>query len=169
MRWNGVDLDGIDRSDLGGRIAVAFQDYVAYPFTVHENIAVGDIDRLDDREGTARAAETAGLSDKVSSLPAGFDTRLSTAFAEGTELSGGQWQRVALARALCSDAAMVVLDEPTAALDAHAEHDLFLRVPVSFAQAALSAVKAKRAGWSSARRRGDISDRSPRRRCRWYR
>ena len=128
VRWNGVDLDGIDRSDLGGRIAVAFQDYVAYPFTVHENIAVGDIDRLDDRAGTARAADTAGLSDKVASLPAGFDTRLSTAFAEGTELSGGQWQRVALARALFSDAPMVVLDEPTAALDAHAEHDLFLRV-----------------------------------------
>ena len=128
VRWDGTDLADIDRSRLGGRFAVAFQDFVAYPFTVHENIAVGDVERLDDRAGSARAAEVAGLSEKVASLPEGFDTRLSTEFAEGTELSGGQWQRVALARALFSDAPVVVLDEPTASLDAHAEHDLFLRV-----------------------------------------
>jgi ATP-binding cassette subfamily B protein len=104
---------------------VIFQDFLRYALAARENIGLGQHERLPDDEGIERAARTAGAHTDLAALPEGYDTVLDPAFAGGTDLSLGQWQRVALARALFRDAPFVVLDEPTAALDAQAEHDLF--------------------------------------------
>ena len=106
-------------------IAVVFQDFVRYPrLTAAQNIGIGRTDRIDDRAAIRDAARAAGIDDVVAALPNGYDTVLSRPYG-GVELSSGQWQRVALARAFLRDAPLVVLDEPTAALDARAERDLF--------------------------------------------
>jgi ATP-binding cassette subfamily B protein len=102
-----------------------FQDFVRYALTGTENIAVGRIDAPADPERVRRAARSAGAEGFLTALPQGLDTVLSRVFAGGQDLSGGQWQRVALARSFHRDAPLVILDEPSAALDPRAEHDLF--------------------------------------------
>ena len=125
---NGVDTAGADRDALRRSVAVIFQDFVRYALTARENIALGRHERLSDESAVRRAARIAGADDALEGLPEGYDTTLGPAFTGGTDLSIGQWQRVALARALFRDAPFVILDEPTAALDARAEHDLFARI-----------------------------------------
>ncbi|MEU8251405.1 ABC transporter ATP-binding protein [Nonomuraea sp. NPDC048916] len=131
--WDGVDLREIDPADLRDRIAAVFQDCVAYDFTAAENIGVGDISVMSDRELIRRAATLSGIDETLANLPHGYDTMLSRNFRHpgedeataGVLLSGGQWQRVALARVyLREDRDLVILDEPSAGLDAEAEHDL---------------------------------------------
>ncbi|MFG1949181.1 ABC transporter ATP-binding protein [Nonomuraea sp. NPDC048826] len=131
--WDGVDIREMDPADLRDRIAAVFQDCVAYEFTAAENIGVGDISVMSDRERIHRAATLAGIDETLAHLPHGYDTMLSRTFrhpgedelAAGVLLSGGQWQRVALARVyLREDRDLVILDEPSAGLDAEAEHDL---------------------------------------------
>jgi ATP-binding cassette subfamily B protein len=95
---------------------------------VRENIGLGSIDHLQDSERIARAAERGGADDVAAALPLGHEARLGTRFEKGSELSGGQWQKIALARAFMREEAdILVLDEPTAALDAEAEHAVFQR------------------------------------------
>jgi ATP-binding cassette subfamily B protein len=125
VTWNGVDVASADRDELRRAVGVIFQDYQRYSLTARENIALGRHENFADEEGVRRAARIAGSHDDLERLPDGYDTMLGPAFAGGTDLSLGQWQRVALARALFRDAPFVILDEPTAALDAQAEHDLF--------------------------------------------
>ena len=96
--------------------------------TAGEAIGFGDIDRVDDTEAIREAARRAGADTFIEPLAAGYETRLSTSFTNGTELSVGQWQRVAIARAFFRDAPLVVMDEPAAALDARAERDLIQRL-----------------------------------------
>jgi ATP-binding cassette subfamily B protein len=128
VRWDGAVIDEVDRARLRASSAVIFQDFVRYRMPVRENVALGDPDRLttadpaldDDVIGALRQSnvDLAGFAD-------GLDTVLSREFRGGTELSGGEWQRIALARALFRSAPLVVLDEPSAALDPRAEQELF--------------------------------------------
>jgi ATP-binding cassette subfamily B protein len=124
-----VTLDGEDATghldELRRNVAVIFQDFMRYSLPVRENIGLGRHERLPDDEGVRRAAGVAGAHAAIERLPDGYNTMLGPAFAGGTDLSLGQWQRMALARALFREAPFVILDEPTAALDAQAEHDLF--------------------------------------------
>ena len=123
--WSGVDTADCDPRSLRESIAVVFQDFGRYWLSAHDNVALGAIGRSDDREAVVRAAVAGGADPFLRSLPDGYDTVLSRLFAGGRDLSLGQWQRIALSRAMFRDAALVVMDEPTASLDARAEHALF--------------------------------------------
>ena len=124
---DGVDLREYDMDSLRRNVGVIFQDFVRYDFVMRENIAVGNIDRLDDQARIQGAAERS-LADSVAGRLAGrYDQMLGRRFEGGVELSGGEWQKVALARAYMRDAQILILDEPTAALDARAEYQVFLR------------------------------------------
>jgi ATP-binding cassette, subfamily B, bacterial len=123
---DGMDLQDWDETKLRQRIGVIFQDFARYQLLVGENIGAGDARAFDDEERW-RAAATKGLAaDFVEQLPVGYKTQLGKWFKDGRELSGGQWQKIALARAFMrSDADILVLDEPTAAIDAGAEAEVF--------------------------------------------
>ncbi|HEY1369870.1 MAG TPA: ABC transporter ATP-binding protein [Gaiellaceae bacterium] len=128
IRWNGVDIDHIEHEALCREIAVIFQDFERYLLTVGENIGVGRHERIEDEQAIAAAAERAGADRFVDGLPGGYTTMLGREFLGGYDLSIGQWQRLALARAFFRDASLVILDEPTAALDSRAESRLFDRM-----------------------------------------
>jgi ATP-binding cassette subfamily B protein len=123
--WDGDDLRDVDPTSTREHVAVTFQDFVRYPLDGWENIGMGRVSSLDDRDGIRRAAEHAGAAAYLDELHSGFDTLLSKEFDGGEDLSVGQWQRIALARAFFRDAPFVILDEPTAALDPRAEYELF--------------------------------------------
>ena len=124
---DGVDLREYDADSLRRNVGVIFQDFVRYDLVLRENIAVGNIDRRDDEPRILGAAERS-LADTVARRFAGrYDQMLGRRFDGGVDLSGGEWQKVALARAYMRDAQLLILDEPTAALDARAEYEVFLR------------------------------------------
>ena len=123
--WDGQDVATFRPSSLRERIAVVFQDFVHYALPATDNIALGRIDRPADPARVRAAADAAGADAMLDGLPHGYDTVLSRLFTGGTDLSGGQWQRVALARSFYRDAPLLILDEPSAALDPRAEHELF--------------------------------------------
>lgn len=128
VRWDAADVAAMDPGAYRRKVAVAFQDFGRYQFTAAENIdpsRLGGGGPLDD---VVAAARQAGADGFVRRLPEGYGTVLSRELADGVDLSGGQWQRLALARAFHRDAPLVVLDEPTAALDAVAEAELFDRI-----------------------------------------
>jgi ATP-binding cassette subfamily B protein/ATP-binding cassette subfamily C protein len=126
--YGGVDLRDMDARDLRDRIGVLFQDFVRYQFTAKENVGVGWVPAIDDRARIERAVDDGGARPVIDQLPQKLDTMLGGWFEEGHELSGGQWQKIALARAFMRDSEVLVLDEPTAALDAEAEFELFRRL-----------------------------------------
>jgi ATP-binding cassette subfamily B protein len=123
--WDGIDLATVNPDQLRGSIAVLFQDFARYLFDVADNVGLGRVERREDQVGIEEAARQAGADEFISGLPAGYSTMLGRDFDGGVDLSLGQWQRIALARAFFRDAPLVVLDEPTAALDARREHELF--------------------------------------------
>ena len=126
--YGGVDLRDMDPRDLRDRIGVLFQDFVKYQFTAAENIGLGWVPSIADRPRIEQATDDGGARSVVDALPHKLDTMLGGWFEEGQELSGGQWQKIALARAFMRDSEVLILDEPTAALDAEAEHELFLKL-----------------------------------------
>ncbi len=124
---DGLPIAAYDLPSLRGRISALFQDFAHFALSAQHNVGVGDVGHADDRERVLAASRWAGADAVLEKLPAGWDTPLTRAFAGGVDLSGGEWQKVATARAAMREAALVVLDEPTAALDAQAEHELFTR------------------------------------------
>ena len=143
IRVDGVPLAAYELQSLRSRIAVVYQDFARFALTLGENIELGGLDlpavgqtrgvqlgavELDGGDGQVEeAARWAGADEVAATLPQGFETPLTRRFEGGVDLSGGEWQKVALARAFVRDAALVILDEPTAALDAEAEYRLFER------------------------------------------
>jgi ATP-binding cassette, subfamily B, bacterial len=128
IRWDETDLADVDADELRRSVAVIFQDFERYLLPARENVGLGRHERVDAFEEIVEAARRADADDFLSTLPEGYETMLGREFAGGYDLSIGQWQRVALARAFFRDAPFVILDEPTAALDARAESRLFERM-----------------------------------------
>jgi ATP-binding cassette, subfamily B, bacterial len=126
--WDDVDLADVDADELRDSIAVVFQDFERYLLPARENVGLGRNERIDDFAGIRAASTRADADAFLSDLPEGYETMLGREFAGGYDLSIGQWQRVALARAFFRNAPFVILDEPTAALDARAESQLFDRM-----------------------------------------
>jgi ABC-type multidrug transport system fused ATPase/permease subunit len=145
VTWDGQDTADVDRAALRehaavifqdylhyclpardniAHAAVIFQDYLHYCLPARDNIALGRHERFHDRDAIRAACDRAGIAEMLARLPDGMDTMLGAQFHGGVDISVGQWQRVALARVFFRDASFVVLDEPAAALDAKAEHEL---------------------------------------------
>ena len=125
VRWDGIDVRTFRPDLFRERVAIIFQDFVKYALSAEENIAVARPDDDIDHAAVREAARLADADSFLSALPAGYQTPLSRRFVGGHELSGGQWQKVAIARAFYRSAPLVIIDEPTAALDARAEYELF--------------------------------------------
>jgi ATP-binding cassette subfamily B protein len=124
---DGIDLREYCVEDLHRLFGVIFQDFMRYDMTARQNIAVGRID-IDAREDEIALAARKSLADGViSRLPLGYDQMLGRRFDGGVDLSGGEWQKIAIARAYLRDAQVLILDEPTAALDARSEYEVFER------------------------------------------
>jgi len=124
---DGVDLREYSLEDLYREIGVIFQDYMRYELIARENIAVGRIEQIADLPLLQRSAHQSGADEVVATLPLGYEQMLGRRFDGGVDLSGGEWQKVALARAYLRDAQVLILDEPTAALDARSEYEVFRR------------------------------------------
>jgi ATP-binding cassette subfamily B protein len=124
---DGVDLREYDLEDLYREIGVIFQDFMRYEMTARENIAVGQIDAINNLELLKNAAGKSMASEVIGRLPHDYDQMLGRRFENGVDLSGGEWQKVALARAYLRNAQVLILDEPTAALDARSEYEVFQR------------------------------------------
>ncbi len=124
---DGVDLREYDLEDYVSQIAVIFQDFMRYDMTALENIAIGRISESQNLPEIKSAARKSLAEDVISKLAGGYDQMLGRRFDGGVDLSGGEWQKVALARAYLRDAQILILDEPTASLDARSEHEVFQR------------------------------------------
>jgi ATP-binding cassette subfamily B protein len=124
---DGVDLRDYDLPNLRLNVGIIFQDYLRYQMTFAQNIAVGNINEQYNRPLIEASAKQSLADSLAAKLPGAYDQQLGKRFAQGVELSGGEWQKVALARAYMRDAQLLILDEPTSALDARAEYSVFER------------------------------------------
>jgi ATP-binding cassette subfamily B protein len=124
---DGHDLREYDLAGVRAGMGVIFQDFVRYHLTAGENIAVGRIEARHDQRRIEQAAARSLADEVILSLRAGYDQRVGRRFQDGVDLSGGEWQKVAIARAYMRDAQVLILDEPTAALDARSEFEVFQR------------------------------------------
>jgi ATP-binding cassette subfamily B protein len=134
---DGVDLREYDLDDLRRCVGVIFQDYVQYDMQARENIGFGNVDCLWDEERIRAAAVKSGAHEFIRYFPQHYSQVLGRRFEGGIGLSGGQWQKIALARAYMRHAQLLILDEPTASLDARAEYDAFCQLLTSDSMAML--------------------------------
>ena len=126
IAWDGADSTTLHPATLGAQVAVISQEWWKFPFTAGRNIAIGRSGRpLEGGPSVREAAEAAAAHEMIMELPDGYDTLLDRMFRGGQDLSGGQWQRLVSARGFYRDAPLLICDEPSAALDARAEHALF--------------------------------------------
>ncbi len=127
--WNGINIKHFNPEDLRERISGVFQDFVQFDLTAQENIGFGNIAYLHDKGRITSAARLANVHDAIMNLPNGYNTSLSRWLADnqqiGAQLSGGEWQKIAIARMFMREADFLILDEPTAALDAVSEYELY--------------------------------------------
>jgi ATP-binding cassette subfamily B protein len=148
---DGVDLARIPAEDWREHVAGAFQDFFRFEFRARHTVGLGDVPRLDDESAIVAAVNRAGADDVIAHLNAGLETQLGPTWPSGVEVSFGQWQKLALARGFMrDDPLLLVLDEPTAALDAETEHALFERY-------AAAARNERRDGSSGNGRQGQIT------------
>ena len=124
---DGKDLKRYDIEDLRSKVGVIFQDFVRYSLSASDNIAVGRIEEREDADRIIESADQSMAKSVIEGLPDKYEQVLGKRFSKGIELSGGQWQKIALGRAYMRDAELLILDEPTAALDARAEYSVFQR------------------------------------------
>ena len=124
---NGRNLRDYPLEDYYRQIGVIFQDFARYDLSVRENIGFGRTEKMQDVHSLDRAARLGGAADLIKSMPDGYDTMLGKRFGGGSDLSGGEWQKIGLSRAFMRDAALLILDEPPAALDVHAENEVYTR------------------------------------------
>jgi ATP-binding cassette subfamily B protein len=124
---DGRDLRDYDLDALRAGMGVIFQDFVRYNLSAGDNIAVGRISARKDQARIANAAERSQADEVIARLPAGYGQMIGRRFKNGVELSGGEWQKIAIARAYMREAEVLILDEPTAALDARSEFEVFRR------------------------------------------
>ncbi|MBH5316293.1 ABC transporter ATP-binding protein [Paenibacillus sp. GSMTC-2017] len=125
ISFDGTDIRTIRPSSMRRHMAVVFQDFVGYNLSARENIALGQLEHIEDDTRIQVAAAQAGAVELLTRLPQGLDTELGVIFNRGYELSGGQWQKIAISRAYMRDAQLVILDEPTASLDPIAEAEIY--------------------------------------------
>ena len=128
IEFGGVDIRKIPLEILRSCFAVLFQDFVGYDLTVSENIAVGKIESVDNIKLVKKAAITSGAHEFIKKLPQKYEQLLGTAFESGEQLSVGQWQRIALAKTFMRNSPVIILDEPTASVDAKTENEIFNKV-----------------------------------------
>ncbi|TKJ30555.1 hypothetical protein A6V29_18800 [Blastococcus sp. CCUG 61487] len=127
IRLDGIPIHTLPREQLYARITACFQDFVRYELVARENVAVGDVQHIDNSGAVRRALQRAGSENVADSLPQGLNTQLGRTFEDGYEPSGGQWQRLAMGRAMMrTSPLLLLLDEPTSSFDAIAEHDLLI-------------------------------------------
>jgi ATP-binding cassette subfamily B protein len=124
---DGIDLREYDLEDLHKVMGVIFQDFMRYEMTARDNIGVGRVEEMNNRELIEAAAQKSMAHPTITRLPQGYEQMLGRRFEQGVDISGGEWQKVALARAYLRDAQLLILDEPTAALDARSEFEVFHR------------------------------------------
>lgn len=124
---DGYDLKSYDLAELRAAIGVIFQDFIRYHFTASDNISIGKVAERENRPQIKQAAELSLANTVIDKLPEGYDQMLGKRFKGGVNLSGGEWQKIALGRSYMRDAQLLILDEPTAALDARAEYEVFQR------------------------------------------
>jgi ATP-binding cassette subfamily B protein/ATP-binding cassette subfamily C protein len=122
---NGVDIKNYDIDLLRKAISVIFQNFIKYPFNAKTNIGVGDSDKINDLNKIKKSAKMARINHVIDKLPYQYETILSKLYANGADLSMGEWQRIALARLFMKDSPIVILDEPTASVDIETEYRIF--------------------------------------------
>ena len=125
---NGVNIKEVNLDEWYKYVGALFQDFIKYQFTFKENVYIGDISKIDNEELLKDAIEKSGANGFASKLPGGINQVVGKMFDKGIDLSGGQWQKLALARAFFRDAPLLILDEPTSAIDAKAEYEIFQNV-----------------------------------------
>ena len=127
VKYDGNEIRNMDPEEYRKHFSVVFQDFMLYNLPAGENIRMGNINQKSSAEKIKASATTTGIHDLINSLPNGYETVIGNLFDDSRELSWGEWQKIALARALFRDAPVLILDEPSSALDADAEHDIFSR------------------------------------------
>lgn len=125
---DGIDIRDIDLDSWYRNLGILFQKFNTYGFSAYENIALGNVNNFDDKEGVKEASKQAGAHDFILKQKKKYKQILSKWFSDGTDLSGGQWQRIGLARAFFRKANVLILDEPTSAIDAKGEYEIFEKI-----------------------------------------